>query len=473
MFSNPIQQRPWFADLLCSAFDDLLPHQKINATNTWSFALIDYFHDMSLLRSDSGDGTINFTKASCTLDGCVKVWTSRVDSVVVETGKLLSGLRDEVNAATRKAGGEEVGSDDEDVDGDEDRQRFDGMSSGPGGKRKKSKKDKKEATLAKNFNAIATKKLDLEFTVDPLFKKTSADFDEGGAGGLLMNHLGVDSRVRVVFDAGDGAAVAEDKEADEREKGMDQDAEIDPQAEDGIAEDQIVNPQASANDLVDLDKLRSKLFGIGEESGPFFTDSFDSQPTITSLLQSRSICPTLGSFRFSKDDTTLFGAEMDDVMDQEHGTVADWAEQAASSVFETGRRAVSGASWDPNMDAGLDFPDPSGDMPALDDYPDDFGGGDFPAEDGIDFFDGGDTGADDDDFGDGARPAQRDLFAALHVPSGPGDDDDDAEVNEGVFDYFDQKMMKNWAGPEHWKMNKRIGAFGAADAKKKGEFYFE
>lgn len=35
---------------------------------------------------------INFQKASSTLDGCVKIWTSRVDSVATETGKLLSGL---------------------------------------------------------------------------------------------------------------------------------------------------------------------------------------------------------------------------------------------------------------------------------------------------------------------------------------------------------------------------------------------
>ncbi len=35
---------------------------------------------------------INFQKASATLDGCVKVWTSRVDSVATETGRLLSGL---------------------------------------------------------------------------------------------------------------------------------------------------------------------------------------------------------------------------------------------------------------------------------------------------------------------------------------------------------------------------------------------
>ena len=67
---------------------------KINAANSWSFALIDYFHDMSLLKE--GDG-VNFQKASCTLDGCVKIYTSRVDSVATETGKLLSGLADSGN----------------------------------------------------------------------------------------------------------------------------------------------------------------------------------------------------------------------------------------------------------------------------------------------------------------------------------------------------------------------------------------
>lgn len=44
---------------------------------------------MTLLRD--GD-SINFQKASCTLDGCVKIYTSRIDSVDTETQKLLSGL---------------------------------------------------------------------------------------------------------------------------------------------------------------------------------------------------------------------------------------------------------------------------------------------------------------------------------------------------------------------------------------------
>lgn len=88
---------------------------KINATNSWNFALIDYFHDMSLLKE--GDG-VNFQKASCTLDGCVKIYTSRVDSVATETGKLLSGLADSGN---KKQKTDEVGDrdDGEDEDGED------------------------------------------------------------------------------------------------------------------------------------------------------------------------------------------------------------------------------------------------------------------------------------------------------------------------------------------------------------------
>jgi condensin complex subunit 2 len=57
--------------------------------------------------------------------------------------------------------------------------------------------------LLKDFSSISLKKFDLDFTVDPLFKKTSADFDEGGARGLLLNHLGIDRHCKIIFDASD------------------------------------------------------------------------------------------------------------------------------------------------------------------------------------------------------------------------------------------------------------------------------
>ena len=89
---------------------------KINATNSWNFALIDYFHDMSLLKE--GDG-VNFQKASCTLDGCVKIYTNRVDSVATETGKLLSGLADSNSNKKKGRDGEEGEGEETDDEVDE------------------------------------------------------------------------------------------------------------------------------------------------------------------------------------------------------------------------------------------------------------------------------------------------------------------------------------------------------------------
>jgi condensin complex subunit 2 len=60
-----------------------------------------------------------------------------------------------------------------------------------------------EATLLKDFTSLALKKLDVDFAVDPLFKKTSADFDEGGARGLLLNHLNLDQDCKIIFDSSD------------------------------------------------------------------------------------------------------------------------------------------------------------------------------------------------------------------------------------------------------------------------------
>jgi condensin complex subunit 2 len=37
--------------------------------------------------------------------------------------------------------------------------------------------------------------------VDPLYRQTTAKFDEGGAKGLLMNNLGVYGGCRVLFDS--------------------------------------------------------------------------------------------------------------------------------------------------------------------------------------------------------------------------------------------------------------------------------
>lgn len=110
--STPVKRVPILANF--EEWMKMATDNKINATNSWNFALIDYFHDMSLLKEGEG---INFQKASFTLDGCVKIYTNRVDSVATETGKLLSGLADS-NSKKKDRDGDEADQSDEELDED-------------------------------------------------------------------------------------------------------------------------------------------------------------------------------------------------------------------------------------------------------------------------------------------------------------------------------------------------------------------
>ncbi|KAK5960933.1 condensin subunit BRN1 PWA37_001454 [Arxiozyma heterogenica] len=209
---------------------------KINPRNSWNFALIDYFHDLNVLMD--AENKINFQKASATLDGCVKIYASRVDSVSDETGRLLSGLaqrktkgksnsdsnsnsnisnsRNNDSSRGTNLNGESDNNDnandpegglprrsdinnDSDVDFDDNRDE---------GKRSFRHARILETTLVE-FDAIKMKYLDQELNIDPLFKKALVDFDEGGAKSLLLNTLNIDPSGRVIFDATIQDGVAE------------------------------------------------------------------------------------------------------------------------------------------------------------------------------------------------------------------------------------------------------------------------
>jgi condensin complex subunit 2 len=58
-----------------------------------------------------------------------------------------------------------------------------------------------------------------------------------------------------------------------------------------------------------------------------------------------------------------------------------------------------------------------------------------------------------------AGTGERDLVMAM---DGTGAAVGGEEEAQGLFDYFDGKMGKNWAGPEHWKMRRNA---------KKGEYF--
>ncbi|KAI0793999.1 condensin complex subunit 2/barren [Fomes fomentarius] len=380
-------------DVMTSNFDQwmkMATDNKINAANSWNFALIDYFHDMSLLRNNN-DNSINFQRASCTLDGCVKIWTSRVDSVGTETGKLLSNLANE-------------GRDDDDDGNGSDNP--DGGEQGPSQRKRKGYRS--ESTLAKNPSQLRTKKLDLEFSVDPLFRKTCADFDEGGAQGLLMNHLGLtvtpDGSLRVVFDASDSVAKEEEEEQPLEEP-----------------RDDIDLSYLRTNFLPDLNAIDDHEISQSLEDFAFGKDSFSIDDT--AFIRDTT-------HAFEDDDGDDFGNA------QDFGNPMDVDEISGSAApaedFFVGDQAI----------------------------PDDFGP-DLGAEYGGDGDNVSINGSE------GARGQSRPggplvAFDPRRVPS---ERERVMAINdeEGMMDYFDSTYLKNWAGPEHWKLRKVVRRPEAAE----------
>ncbi|RDL36695.1 Condensin complex subunit 2 [Venustampulla echinocandica] len=429
---------------------------KINAANSWNFALIDYFHDMSLLKE--GDG-VNFQKASCTLDGCVKIYTSRVDSVATETGKLLSGLADSGNSKKKQGENEEGEESEEEVE-DED-----------GVVRKKPKKRTEEkwasrplchtqasdrqisswvgdhqripavaqrsseATLASSFSAIQLKKFELEFSVDPLFKKASADFDEGGAKGLLLNHLTIDSQGRIVFDSSDdaGDASAEGQATRRKDDALQDEDEAEPDSMlsvvteevDNDDEDVEINIEAlGAKFFLNLDQLEGqeicpslKNFDLGDPSGsmdvPFLKAPEDWRQEKDKPSDMSAVGDKSGIFL---DDDNPIGFEDDD-----DGLLGNFDIPADAGFGEGGEAWARDAAIETRMrvhDAGLDN--------------DGMGGGD--GEDGE---------------GMGNLDSETNNYAVSL--------DHGAKIQPGhedILSYFDEALQKNWAGPEHWRIRK-------------------
>jgi condensin complex subunit 2 len=359
---------------------------------------------MSLLKD--GDG-VNFQKASSTLDGCVKIYTSRVDSVADDTGKLLNGLAEGKNKKSRGADAEE-GEDGDEEDGEE----------GEDGQKKRRKRTARsaEATLATSFQQLQNKKLDTELSVDPLFKKASADFDEGGAKGLLLNHLAIDTKGRIVFDSSDDA---QDSSTQHRESSA-------TPAPDEKGGEEVDAEEAPKEDVeIDISGLAAKYF-----------------PDL-SILDEQDVCPSMKTFELGDVNGSLDLPFLDppDDMDEKE-----------NDEEEEGNR--SGMFLDEDNPMGFD--DDDGGM----------AGFDLPPETG--FGEGGEAWA---------REAAIEPQGRVHLGLADGDDDaregtdgaDDgamgepgqAEEQENILAYFDNALKKNWAGPEHWRI-KRIKDVGKA-----------
>jgi condensin complex subunit 2 len=214
-----------------------------------------------------------------------------------------------------------------------------------------------------------------------------------------MNHLAVDNNLRVVFDASDTPGGADEDE-----------------------------PEEAVTILVPLDALRSKLdlANIAEKS----------------VMSSR-----LADFKFSSDpannDYSIDGAfhNRGEEMDS-----ADEAEFQDPIQVDMASGGGDGAEPLPAPGGTEDFF--SGDQ-AVEDYPMDFGG------------DGYDQGGEDGEMGEEGMEARAGAPLAPFDPRRAPNPTElvMAMANAGgqdMLDYFDASVIKNWAGPEHWKMRKVI-----------------
>lgn len=193
----------------------LCQDNKINLRNTWTLNLIDYMpmlvraHEDDVARTvsfsdapqqqyshhSSSSADTDFQLAGVTLDAGVRIYCSRVDSVHSNAVKILGGLsHTNPNADTSV--------DDENFDGGDNDE-----SAESGASRSRTSSRPGRATLETNMKNITAQKLETDFAVDPLFQRTSAAFDKGGALGMLMNNLPIDPCGQIIFDSAESASV--------------------------------------------------------------------------------------------------------------------------------------------------------------------------------------------------------------------------------------------------------------------------
>ena len=151
------------------------------------------------------------------------------------------------------------------------------------------------------------------------------------------------------------------------------------------------------------------------------------------VLEDRAISHSLSEFSFSKDAFVF-----EDVTFQDDTRFVDDDESNADN----------NGGFELNLEAPEDFfvgADAVGD-----DYEGGMGGGDY----GGDNNSNGSVGPVDDAGGD--HPGPYVAFDPRRAPNGRDLILALAETDGNSLEYFDQTFLKNWAGPEHWKLTKKV-----------------
>ena len=417
---------------------------KITQKNAWAIQLIENFDAVLDSQAQDGGSSTNFMAASATLEASMKIYSSRVDSVHTETYRVLGGLnRTDVKNPKNKSDGADDGSDSDDSDdSDED------------GARRKKKRGKGKVrsgvdTLEANADNISLKTLDDDVVVDPLFKKMSASFDEGGASGLLVNNLGVFRDCEVVFDS-----------------------------------TEVINQRVTS----EMQSAHAAQMALKLDLG-------DLADLLPAKMDRMEICPAFHEFLSShheyvesKRNQMRFRGDAAGKALAQQSREAAAAESKRLSAASTVAGSVAGTDFDGDRLSiasigGADdgwlggFGDDAGDMDTSDAFDDceAFGTYVLAAEQGVDVQERklmAEIGADE---GEAAafRPTTSTFnateFASAIVESNGSDE----------FAFFNPKHLSNWAGPSHWKAFKPAASTSAASKvaqkskSKRAEFFVD
>lgn len=280
--------------------------------------------------------------------------------------------------------------------------------------------------------------------MDPLFKKASADFDEGGAKGLLLNHLAIDSQGRIVFDSSDDADKESGKDAGtEQESAEDADTAADTENAEDMENADSTEPGQRDSPIPGQSQDNMFEENMEIDVAPLASRFFPEMDR----LDEQDICPSLKNFDLgdpsgSLDIPLLKAPE-------------DWRNEKSNEEARSANDP-SGIMLDDDNAVGFDDDDAS------------LAG--FDLGDDAGFGDGGEVWAreaalepmlkvhrveDGEGNLDGEEPDQDAYAISLsHQP--------DSRDHDNILSYFDNALQKNWAGPEHWKI-RRIKEHAAAN----------
>mmetsp|Transcript_21962 Transcript_21962/g.43630 ORF Transcript_21962/g.43630 Transcript_21962/m.43630 type:complete len:856 (+) Transcript_21962:27-2594(+) len=295
---------------------------KINQQNSWGLHLIDYMEDVMMQNEEAktsqqevdtsfrqknkgaNQRMMNFQKASCVLDSSVMIYSYRVDSVHKDTYKVLGSFsrgQDEEDGTEA-----EIGEDGEPV-------------------KKKTVRRTFNNTLETNLSNINVKSHELQAKTDPLFQKTSASFDQGGARGLLLNNLNVYSGCSIAFDS----EIVPD--------GNDDLGDIDPETEDPALKNKLARKQALETRNRKIASQVSTHLDLSELTALFQAGCAKASGRKNSTLQDLQLCPVLAEF-YAAIDNRDSGSTGHDAHDQnsesEEDSDVDCRDQSDGSSSE-------------------------------------------------------------------------------------------------------------------------------------------